>query len=126
MPSVFPTQGAYGYTAEHGYREKLTIYNDGMYRRNLRSTFNHRQLVLEFQGIKQADKEAIETFFKARKSSTVDDQFYVYNPEETTVVDLSGASTTGRHTAIFLDDTLEFTRNGKCRWSGSTRIFLLN
>ena len=126
MPSVFPTLGSFGYTAEHGYREKLTSYNDGMYRRNLRSTFNHRHLVLEFKGIKQAEKDAIVSFFKARKSSAVDDQFYVYNPEETTVVDLSGASTTGRHTAIFLDDTLEFSRSGRCRWSGSTRVFFLN
>ena len=124
MPAVFPTLGAF-YTAEHGYQETLSVHNDGTYRRYLQSPFNHKALVLTFKSLKQADRDAIEAFFKARLSGT-DFEFYVYNPEETTVVDLSGVSTTGRHNAIFADDTLEFTRSGKCRWDGSSRILLLN
>lgn len=118
--------GSIGYEIKQSYRETLRTYDDGSYRRYLRSGFNHQEINLSFKGISQSVKASIITFFNARKSSVSDSEFYLYNPEETTVVDLSGASGTGRHTAIFLDSELSFTRDGRCRWSGSTRILLLN
>lgn len=126
MPAVFPTLGSLGYEAKHGYRENLRVYENGGYRRYLKSSFNHKELNLSFKGVSQASKDAIVSFFNARKSSVSDSEFFVYNPEETTIVDLSGASGTGRHNAIFLDSELSMTRDGRCRWSGSTRVLLLN
>ena len=124
--TVFPTMGSIGYTSEHHYREILRVYDDGSYRRRLRPTFDHQMITLEFKGIKQSVKDSIITFFNARKSSSSDDQFFFYNPEETSTVDLTAATVLGRHRAIFLDDTLQFVRDGRLRWSGSTKFFLLD
>ena len=124
--TVFPTMGCVGYSSSHQYRETLRVYDDGTYRRRLRPTFDHRVIGLEFKGIKQSVKDSIISFFNARKSSSSDDRFFFYNPEETSTVDLTGAATTGRHTAIFIEETLQFVRDGRLRWSGSARFFLLD
>ena len=126
MPAVFPTFGSIGYEAKHGYREILRVYDNGSYRRYIKSSFNHREINVQFKGISQAVKESVVNFFNARKSSVSDSEFFFYNPEETSTLDLSGVSGTGRHNAIFLDEELRLTRDGRCRWSGSTRVLLLN
>lgn len=127
MPTVFPHMGSIGYSAGHGYRQVMRHYDNGAYRRYRRSTFNHKELVLNFEGVKESVKNDVVTFFNARMAAASSDfEFYVYNPEEVSTVDGSGQSATGRHLAIFADDELQVTRDGKCRWSFTIRMKLLN
>lgn len=126
MPAVFPTLGSLGYSAKRGCREILRVYDDGTYRRYLKSSFNHREVNLVLKDVKAATKDAVNAFFDARKLSGSDSEFYLYNPDETTTLDFTGSATTGRHLAIFLEPEFEITRSGRCRWSGSVRIKLLN
>ena len=127
MPAVFPHFGSLGYSAGHGYRQVMRHYDDGKYRRYRRSAFNHKELTLNFEGVKESVKNDVVNFFNARMAAASNDfEFYVYNPEETSTIDLTGTATTGRHLAIFADEELQVTRDGKCRWSFTVRMKLLN
>lgn len=59
-------------------------------------------------------------------NNTGDLEFFLYNPETVDAVDLSGVSTTGRHTARFADDELRVTRSTKGAWNLSINFKLLN
>ena len=126
--TVFPSLGALGYTASHQFRETMRIYDDGSYRRRLRPVFDHRVINLTFDGIQETEKNSIVTFFNARKSSSTanGDKFFFYSPEETSSIDPTAGEETGRHVAIFMDDSCEFDREGPISWSGSLKFFVLS
>ncbi|MEW6212312.1 MAG: hypothetical protein AB1631_28550 [Acidobacteriota bacterium] len=126
MPAVYPVMPVVGYTFGDEFSSVLRRYADGTYRRWMNSTFNWQFRVLLHEDIKQADKDAVKSFFVARWSSSGDFEFYWYDPEVVSTIDLTGASLTGRHTAIFEEPRLEFTRSGRCRWSTEIPIRLLN
>jgi len=127
MPTVFPVLGHQGNSDRAQYNQILRRYPDNSYRRYKRSNINLREIVLSFRGISKTDKEAIINFFNARmQASTSDFEFFVYNPQETSTLDPTGASATGRHLAIFGQDDCEFEMTGKCRFSGTILFFLLN
>lgn len=126
MPSVYPVMTSIGYQAGDEYTALLRRYADGSYRRWMNGTFDWAMRTLQHKDIKQANRDLIRAFFKARWSSSNDFEFYLYDPEEVSAIDLTGVITTGRHTAIFIEPKLEFTRSGKCRWSCEVPIALLN
>lgn len=128
MPEVFPYFSQIGYESSHGYRENLREYDDGTYRRYLRSVFNHRKLTLKFTSISKTKMETIRDFFNGRKSSTSDSEFIIYDRDETDLAgpDLSGMDPVGQHKAMFLDSEIVFTREGKCRWGTTVRVKLLS
>lgn len=127
MPSVFPVMPSLGYSTGVEYKEALQVYDDLSYRRYLRSVTAHETRQLEFRGISQTDFDAIKSFFKARKAAlTSDHPFYVYDADVVSAIDPTGVSATGRHTAIFLDAAMNFTREGRCRYSGSLAVLFLN
>jgi len=118
---------SYGYTASAEIREALKVYDDLSYRRYKRSDEIHHARSLVFDDISKTEYESIVDFFIARKQETgTDDQFYIYDPDEVNEIDLDGSSSTGRHTAIFLDSRIEFTRDGPCNYSGSVNVLFLD
>ncbi|HKQ06601.1 MAG TPA: hypothetical protein VJ464_15820 [Blastocatellia bacterium] len=135
---VFPYIGYYGSTARHAYRATEREYDNGDYRRYVRSNFNHREITLVFEDIAQDERDAITEFFNARMSSTDDFEFTVYVFEETSAgqfsnggivyeVDISALEETGQHKARFPSDfLLEWTLSGSCSWDTSLTIKLLD
>jgi hypothetical protein len=125
--AVFPVQASYGYTASAEIKEALKVYDDLSYRRYVRSNAIHETRALVFDDISKTEYDDIMAFFIARKQETgTDDQFYIYDPDEVNEIDLDGSSSTGRHTAIFLDSRIEFTRDGPCNYSGSVNVLFLD
>ena len=107
--------------------ETLEIYPDGTYRRYLGAGVAQKQRTLHFEELSQTDYNTIEAFFIAQKMAVgTNDQFYVYDPNAVNAPDLSGVSTTGRHTAIFIDNQIDFTRDAPCEYSGDINVLFLN
>ena len=127
MPSVFPVMPSYGYGAGVSFEEILRVYADLSYRRYLRANAAHKTRALKFDELSQSEYDSIEAFFVARKQAAAPgDQFYVYDPNVVNSIDGTGASTTGRHTAIFLDSEISFTRDDACSYSGSLNVLFLD
>jgi hypothetical protein len=126
--SVFPVQPSYGYTSGVAFEEILRVYADLNYRHYLRSSAAHKTRQLQFEDLSQSEKESIETFFIARKQETGANsgQFYCYDPDSVNSIDLTGASSTGRHTAIFMESEISFTRDDACSWSGNVAVLFLD
>jgi hypothetical protein len=82
---------------------------------------------LRFEELSQTDCDAIDAFFRTRKSASGNgDQFFIYDPNAVSSIDLSGASATGRHTAIFLDSRIGFVRDGPNSYSGELSVLFLD
>lgn len=127
MPQVFPVMPCYGYGSGVSFDEIQRVYPDLSYRRYLKSTSPHKTRALKFDDLSQSEKDVIEAFFIARKQAVApNDQFYVYDPDQVSSIDLTGTSTTGRHTAIFLDSECNFTRDDACTYSGSLNVLFLD
>lgn len=128
MPlSVFPVMTKLGYGTGLGYKENLRVYDNLSYRAYRRSNAAHKRRELNFERISSTDFAAIEAFFAARKvAASADYPFYFYDPNTVNAIDLTGVSATGRHTAIFLDSEMNFTRDGRCRYSGSLAVLFLD
>jgi hypothetical protein len=128
MPQVFPVQPSYGSASITGFAENLSINDDLSYRAYMRSNAVHEGRNLTFDELSKAEYDSIKDFFIARKQAfgTADYQFYVYDPDEVNEPDLTGASTTGRHTAIFMVSEISFTRDGPCSYSGSLSVLFLD
>lgn len=115
MP-VFPFLGSYGYSGESKAPGVLRKYPGPNYRFYKRSNTDDDSETLVFKRYNQTKFDAIRTFFKANRFS----QFTVYAPSSgVTTVDLSGASATGRNTAIFAagdgeTPVLRWTSAGRC------------
>jgi len=129
--AIFPVMASQGYSSRTGIKgEVLRVYANLGYRRYRKSNAIHRSRTLVFQNISKTAYESIVNFFVARKQvsggSGSDHEFIIYDPDQTSVIDLTGAATTGKHTAIFLDDEINFTRSGRCRWSGEVNVLFLN
>lgn len=135
---VFPYLGFYGSTARHAYRATEREYDNGDYRRYIRSNFHHREITLVFEDISQDEKEVITEFFNARMSNTDDYEFIIYVFEETLggeyvvdgkvyEVDISAMEVAGQHKARFASDfELEWNLSGPCSWDTSLTIKLLD
>ncbi len=116
-----------GYGSGVEFKEILRVYPNRTYRRYLKNNAAHETRKLVFESLSQSKYDSIISFFIARKQQTGSDQeFYLYDPDEVSAIDPTGVSTTGRHTAIFLDSVIEFTRSGRCSYSGEINILLLN
>lgn len=129
MPlSVFPVQPSYGYSSGAAFEEIQRVYADLSYRRYLRASAAHKTRGLQFEDLSQSEKDTIEAFFIARKQDTGADngKFYCYDPDVVNAPDLTGASSTGRHTAIFMDSEISFTRDDACSYSGSLNVLFLD
>lgn len=127
MPAVFPVQARIGYGGAVEYREHQRVYDDLSYRVNRRSTAAHEKRSLSLTNISQAQFDAVKAFFKARKSAAASDYaFYVYDPDAVSSIDLTGSSATGRHTAIFTDPEMQYTRVGRCRYSLTLNVLFLD
>jgi hypothetical protein len=127
MPSVFPVQPSLGYGTGASFEEIQRVYADLSYRRYLKSSAAHKMRALSFDELSQSEYESIEAFFIARKQATGSGaEFYVYDPNQVNSIDLSGSSTTGRHTAIFLDSEINFTREDQCSYSGRLNVLFLD
>lgn len=125
--AVFPVMASIGYSARTEFKEILRVYPSLTYRRYKKSNSAHKARLLSFENISQANYDLIEAFFIARKQQAGSDQeFYVYDPNTVSAIDPSGVSATGRHTAIFMEDAIEFTRSGRCRYSGEVAVLFLN
>lgn len=124
--AVYPELAMIGYGTEVAYEEIMRVYPNLGYRRYKRDPAAHEMRRLVYKDISQARFDAIKAFFKARKAATGSDhEFTIYDADVATSVDLTGASSTGRHTAIFTDSQLSFTRSGKCRYSGEVNVLFL-
>lgn len=130
MPNVFPgigplgvNPGSYGGTDSTAYRRMVRTYDDNSYRSYAKSTAKHRTLTVPFKSISKTRRDAIESFFIANWNL----EFYLYCWPETSVVDPTGASTTGRHLARFdSDPELVFTNNASCTYECSLAFILLS
>ena len=124
MPAlVFPYLGSIGASYEWSVPRQTRRYDDGSKRSYLKSATLHRTLTLTFSSVSKTKKETIQAFIEARLLDGA--EFYVYNPQQTSTVDLSGATTTGRHTADeIIGDTMSWTQSGKCSFSGEVQFFL--
>jgi hypothetical protein len=125
MPSgTFPTLGSYGYTYEVEVDQLLRIYNGVSYNRYLRNSNLKRVLILQFKGVQKTMRDSIISFHETHWLATTraNFEFYVYSPEETSVM----TGSTGLHTGIFLENKVTFRRQGRCRWDGQTSILLLD
>jgi hypothetical protein len=128
MPTpVFPVMPSFGYSSGVSYDETQRVYADLSYRRYLKSTAAHKVRQLQFEELSQSEKDSIEAFFIARKqASSPGDQFFIYDPDLVNSIDSGGSSLTGRHTAIFLDSEINFTREDACSYSGSLNVLFLD
>jgi hypothetical protein len=129
MPlAVFPVQPSYGYSSGVSFDEVMRVYADLSYRRYLKSSAAHKTRALQFEDLSQSEKDSIEAFFIARKQETGANSgaFYCYDPDQVNQPDPTGTSTTGRHTAIFLDSEIDFTRDDACSYSGSVNVLFLD
>lgn len=129
MPlSVLPVQPSYGSGSSVEFDELMRMYADLSYRRYLKSTAAHEMRSLTFDELSQTEYNSLKSFFIARKQATTggDDKFVVYDSDVVNAPDTSGTSLTGKHTAIFLDSKIEFTRDGPCSWSGSLNVLFLD
>jgi hypothetical protein len=128
MPtSVLPIQPSLGYGIGVSFDEVQRIYPDLSYRRYLKSSAVHKTRSLNFDELTQTEYDSIEAFFIARKQATSPgDQFFVYDPNVVNSVDPTGGSSTGRHTAIFLDSGINFTREDQCSYSGTLNVLFLD
>jgi hypothetical protein len=125
--AVLPIQPSYGYSTGLEAKEVLEIYPDLQYRRYQQSSAIHETKALVFDELSQAEYDSLKAFFKARKQATgIGDQFFVYDPDVVNAPDLTGASATGRHNAIFLDSKVEFVRDGPCSYSGTLTVLFLD
>ncbi|MCI0488919.1 MAG: hypothetical protein L0229_20195 [Blastocatellia bacterium] len=125
--AVFPVMPSFGYSSSVEFRETLRVYDDLNHRSYLKSTAAHTHRALSFEELSKTEKDSIEAFFIARKQASGSDrEFFVYDPDEVDAIDISGVSTTGRHTAIFTDTGIAFTRSGPCTWSGQVNVLFLN
>jgi hypothetical protein len=124
---VFPYIGYEGSTGKHRYWADEKEYADGSYRRYVQSTFNHREVTLNFEDVGRDVKVAITDFFNARMSSVTDYEFILFVFEETATVDISAMDETGQHKARFPSDAeLDWTLTGPCDWSAQLTIKLLD
>ena len=132
MPSVFPifATGYYGGSDDLIAARSTETYADGSYRTNLDDPALVREVGMKISGASCAERAAIDTIFTACMAATTTAGFecVVYDARETTAEfpDLTGAATEGRHTAIFLDTKLSWTRDGRDRFSTSFRMRYLN
>ena len=125
--AVFPVMPTYGYGTNAGFEEIQRVYADLSYRRYLKSTAVHKVRALQFEELSQSEYDSIEAFFIAQKqASSPNDQFTIYDPNVVNSIDPTGASATGKHTAIFLDSEINFTRDDACSYSGSLNVLFLN
>jgi hypothetical protein len=125
--AVFPVMATWGYASEVSFDEIQRVYADLTYRRYLKSTAAHKTRALQLDDISQTEYDTLEAFFIARKqASSPNDQFIIYDPNVVNSIDLTGASSTGRHSAIFLDKGISFTRDGPCSYSGSINVLFLD
>jgi hypothetical protein len=127
MPTVFPIEAHFG--SDHGIEapEFFRRYADGTYRRVLEANVMTRDIRLVLKNMGESERDALDAFFTARKLSTGSGcEFYIYDFDEVDDIDLTGASTTGRHLAVFLDKRITIPRNGPCSWSCSLSIALLD
>jgi hypothetical protein len=125
---VFPYIGSWGSTKEVRLARTTHVYDDGTYRTYRRSGTVVQQLDLKISAVSKSDRDAIDSFFQARMASTTQAgfEFYLYDPDDVSAVDPTGASSTGRHAAIFVTESLRWTRDGGCRWSTSVPILLVS
>jgi hypothetical protein len=121
--AVFPTLGHQGNSYETSVKRIRRRYDDGSQRSYTKSTFKHRVLSIKIVRVSQAVRNTIATFVEARLVDNA--EFHVYNPQETFVLDLTGAATTGRHTCDeIMGDTVNWTMEGNCRYSTEISFFL--
>jgi len=125
--AVFPYLGNYG----HGYDDKaqgvLRTYPDLSYRFYKKSNSIRTEMPLVFSRYDQTRVNAIRAFFATNAFLS----FFVYDPAVVSAVDPTGASATGRHTAIFQADDgaapeLSVKNLGRCIYDVEIRFILLD
>lgn len=125
--AVFPVMCSLGYGTGVSFDEILRIGPDLSYRRYSKSSVPRKTRALKFDELSQSEYDSIEAFFIARKQATgTGSEFIVYDPNVVNSIDPTGASPTGRHTAIFLDSEINFTRDDQCSYSGSLNVLFLD
>lgn len=84
-------------------------------------------IVIQLKNITSTERDTIETFFDAHNggANVTAFEFYIYDSDVVLTVDPTGASTTGRKTAIFKEDTIKWTHNASCRHSASIPIMFV-
>jgi hypothetical protein len=112
VPAVFPYLGSWGSTDSTDYRSILREYDDGSEREYRKSSFKFRTITLSLSQLTKTRRDTVESFFNTNRFIDI----YVYVWPEASSVDLSGASSTGRHTAR-IRSSLDFTNESSCRYS---------
>lgn len=121
--ATFPSLGHFGNSYEVSVRRIRRRYDDGTQRSYTRSPFKHRVLTLTWNRVSQSVRDTVQNFIEARLVDNA--EFTIYNPHETTTLDLTGVATTGRHTCDeIIGDTASWTMDANCRYSATISFFL--
>lgn len=125
--AVFPYLGSYGYSGETDAPGVLRLYPNLGYRFYKRAAVDKDMVTLVFKRYNQTKFDAIRAFFKTNRFLT----FTIYDPSSgVTAVDGAGASSTGRHTAIFAADDgsppkLTWSSIGRCVYDIEVSVIFL-
>jgi hypothetical protein len=125
--AVFPYLGNYGHGYDDHAQGVLRVYPDLSYRFYKKSNGLRTEMPLVFSRYDQTRVNAIRAFFSTNKFAP----FFVYDPGVVSAVDGSGASSTGRHTAIFAADdgsapVLSVRNLGRCIYDVEIRFIFLD
>lgn len=118
---VFPFIGSYGTGWTTRYPDFVREYNDGdtdVYEQG--ADFSH-YITINVKAVRKTMRNSIHTFWMTKKAAS-DKEFYIYNPDEISSVDLTGATTTGRWIGLFVEQEINWTRDGRCRYSTTIKI----
>ena len=126
MP-VFPYLGSYGYSGKTVAPGILKMYPNLAYRFYKNASVSKKTRVIVFKRYPQAKFDAISTFFDANQFGA----FTIYDPGSgVTSVDLTGASSTGRHSALFFAEDgsppeFSWTNIGRCIYDIEIEVVFL-
>lgn len=125
--AVFPYLGSYGYSGKTVAPGILKIYPNLAYRFYKNASVSKKTRVIVFKRYSQTKFDTIQSFFDANQFSA----FTVYDPGSgVTSVDPTGASGTGRHTALFYAQDgsppeFDWSNVGRCLYDISIEVVFL-
>lgn len=125
--AVFDFIGFFGEKNTQGVERFTKTFADGTFRTYLEGggvALGERQLVVD--EVSKTERNYIAAFHLARNQATTlaNYKFTMYDSDVVNHADPTGASSTGRLEAIFLDDKITWNRVGPCRWSTNLRVFI--
>jgi len=128
MPTgVFPTLGFFGRTKAEGPSRFIRIFEDGGYRTVLRSAEVSGIVEVPIQNVDATERDTLHAFYLAHAAAgtIAAHEFYIYDDWYVDEPDLTGVSTTGRRTAIFLEEKPVWATSGPCLYSTTFRMHVL-